>query len=69
MCAVDLTSPGTFRDLSRPIGALNQERLEFFRTRYAEMSEVKFFYGTHYSAPGYVLYYLVRAGKGRHIKC
>ena len=26
------------------------------------MSGRKFLYGTHYSAPGYVLYYLVRAG-------
>ena len=27
------------------------------------MSGKKFLYGTHYSAPGYVLYYLVRTGK------
>ena len=27
----DLTNPVTFRDLSKPIGALNQERLEFFK--------------------------------------
>lgn len=24
----DLSNPGTFRDLSRPVGALNKERLE-----------------------------------------
>uniref|UniRef100_A0A1X7TFA0 EGF-like domain-containing protein n=1 Tax=Amphimedon queenslandica TaxID=400682 RepID=A0A1X7TFA0_AMPQE len=57
---LDLTKPDTFRDLSKPIGALNEERLAFFKDRYAEMSGRKFLYGTHYSAPGYVLYYLVR---------
>ena len=30
--------------------------------RYSEMAGKKFLYGTHYSAPGYVLYFLVRAG-------
>ena len=34
----------------------------FVQERYSEMSGRKFLYGTHYSAPGYVLYYLVRAG-------
>lgn len=34
----------------------------FVQERYQEMSGRKFLYGTHYSAPGYVLYYLVRAG-------
>ena len=133
----DLNEPSTFRDLSKPIGALNEERLAFFKVsslsrereggserrerererererrrgrererkrererererekrgkrererererekerereyssefllffvqeRYQEMSGRKFLYGTHYSAPGYVLYYLVRAG-------
>lgn len=62
-CPLDLTAPSTFRDLSHPIGALNQERLEFFKKRYSEMSGKKFLYGTHYSAPGYILYYLVRAGE------
>lgn len=57
---LDLTASSTFRDLSRPIGALNKERLEFFKKRYSEMSGGKFLYGTHYSAPGYVLYFLVR---------
>jgi factor associated with neutral sphingomyelinase activation len=57
---LDLTNPDTFRDLSKPIGALNEERLAFFKERYAEMSGRKFLYGTHYSAPGYILYYLVR---------
>ncbi|XP_019860341.1 PREDICTED: protein FAN-like [Amphimedon queenslandica] len=45
---------------STTLGALNEERLAFFKDHYAEMSGRKFLYGTHYSAPGYVLYYLVR---------
>uniref|UniRef100_A0A8C3FKU5 Neutral sphingomyelinase activation associated factor n=1 Tax=Chrysemys picta bellii TaxID=8478 RepID=A0A8C3FKU5_CHRPI len=57
---LDLTKPETFRDLSKPVGALNKERLERLQTRYREMPEPKFMYGSHYSSPGYVLFYLVR---------
>lgn len=53
----------TFRDLTKPIGALNEKRLKRFLDRYQEMPEPKFLYGTHYSTPGYVLYYLIRQGK------
>lgn len=31
---LDLTKPESFRDLSKPIGALNEERLEGFMERY-----------------------------------
>lgn len=59
----------TFRDLSKPMGALDPGRLEYFRERYESMPpEDKelgmpppFMYGSHYSTPGFVLYYLVRA--------
>eukprot|EP00761_Pharyngomonas_kirbyi_P001457 gb/GECH01001461.1/.p1 GENE.gb/GECH01001461.1/~~gb/GECH01001461.1/.p1 ORF type:complete len:977 (+),score=232.90 gb/GECH01001461.1/:1-2931(+) len=59
---LDLSDPNTFRDLSKPIGALNESRLKMFQERFREMpdTEPKFLYGTHYSTPGYVLYYLVR---------
>ncbi|XP_033368158.1 protein FAN isoform X3 [Parus major] len=57
---LDLTKPETFRDLSKPVGALNKERLDRLVTRYQEMPEPKFMYGSHYSSPGYVLFYLVR---------
>jgi factor associated with neutral sphingomyelinase activation len=59
---LDLNNPRTFRDLSKPIGALNVERLASFKQRYNEIpdGQLKFLYGTHYSTPGYVLYYLVR---------
>lgn len=57
--------PGTFRDLTKPIGALNPTRLEMFMYRYREMPkgtglDAPFIYGTHYSTPGYVLFYLLR---------
>ncbi|MEE6508434.1 hypothetical protein FKM82_021182 [Ascaphus truei] len=57
---LDLTIPETFRDLSKPVGALNKERLERLLKRYHDMPEPKFIYGSHYSSPGYVLFYLVR---------
>lgn len=65
---LDLQSPSTFRDLSRPIGALNPQRLEHFLERFHSMPPADealgtpppFMYGTHYSTPGYVLHYLVR---------
>lgn len=58
-----MTTVPVFRDLTKPIGALNQERLEGFKARWKNMQDMggAFLYGTHYSAPGYCLYYLVRA--------
>jgi factor associated with neutral sphingomyelinase activation len=61
---LDLTNAATFRDLSKPIGALNAERLAMYRERMQQLREAgekPFLYGTHYSTPGYVLFYLVRA--------
>lgn len=57
---LDLNDSRTFRDLSKPMGALNPDRLEKLVERYNEMAEPKFLYGSHYSAPGLVLFYLVR---------
>jgi factor associated with neutral sphingomyelinase activation len=67
---LDLTKQETFRDLTKPIGALNEKRLESFRQRFASMEgmEDPFLYGTHYSAAGYVLYYLVRS-MPEHMLC
>ena len=31
--SLDFNSPATFRDLSKPVGALNPRRLEFFLVR------------------------------------
>ncbi|XP_025263556.1 protein FAN isoform X2 [Camponotus floridanus] len=57
---LDLNDTNVYRDLSKPIGALNPSRLEKLKERYLEMSDPKFLYGSHYSAPGFVLFYLVR---------
>ncbi|CAH2067235.1 unnamed protein product, partial [Iphiclides podalirius] len=57
---LDLNKAESFRDLSKPMGALNPDRLEKLMERYNEMNEPKFLYGSHYSAPGLVLFYLVR---------
>ena len=61
--ALNLTDPRTFRDLSKPIGALNPERLEEFLERFNAFDdgdEQRFMYGSHYSSAGSVLHYLVR---------
>jgi len=67
---LDLTKPESFRDLSKPIGALNPKRLEYFKARMHGMHDMgePFLYGTHYSAPGYVLYYLIRS-MPEHMLC
>ncbi|XP_049936252.1 BEACH domain-containing protein C2 isoform X2 [Nymphaea colorata] len=60
---LDLDDPSSYRDLSKPIGALNAERLEKFLERYSSFDDPiipKFHYGSHYSSAGTVLYYLVR---------
>ncbi|KAJ2449986.1 hypothetical protein EV183_004577 [Coemansia sp. RSA 2336] len=62
---LDLTSSKTFRDLSRPMGALNEKRLKHFIERYESFEDPsgrikKFHYGTHYSSAASVAYYLVR---------
>jgi factor associated with neutral sphingomyelinase activation len=62
---LDLTDATVFRDLSKPVGALNPERLAMLQKRMRDMPpEIShghpFLYGTHYSSPGYVLYYLAR---------
>eukprot|EP00659_Diplonema_papillatum_P022667 gene22667-34692_t len=56
---IDLSNPGVFRDLNRPIGALNASRLAYFKERMQESQE-PYLYGTHYSSPGYMVYFLVR---------
>lgn len=60
---LDLTREETFRDLSKPMGAQGAERLAKFVEKYeqlVEMGDTPYFYGSHYSNCGSVLYYLVR---------
>ncbi|XP_069368910.1 protein FAN [Paralichthys olivaceus] len=65
---LDMTNTATFRDLSKPVGALNKERLERLLARYRGMPEPRFIYGSHYSSPGYVLFYLARVAP-EHMLC
>ena len=61
--SIDLSKEEVFRDLSKPIGALNEERLEGFLERYHAMEGgdiPPFMYGSHYSNVGTVLNFLVR---------
>jgi len=58
-----LNSRGVFRDLTKPVGALNPDRLRMFIDRYHSLDDPdmpKFQYGTHYSSSGSVLFYLLR---------
>ncbi|KAJ2726135.1 hypothetical protein GGI07_000774 [Coemansia sp. Benny D115] len=62
---LDLNNPMIYRDLSRPIGALNEKRLRHFIERYESFEDPsgrikKFHYGTHYSSAASVAYYLIR---------
>ena len=58
---LDLSKPEVFRDLSKPIGAINLKRLSDFKSRYLEMPiNERYLYGTHFSCPGYVVGFLVR---------
>ncbi|KAK2407273.1 WD-40 repeat family protein / beige protein [Trifolium repens] len=61
--SLDLSNPSSYRDLSKPVGALNPDRLKKFQERYTSFDDPiipKFHYGSHYSSAGTVLYYLVR---------
>ena len=61
---LNLADPGVYRDLSKPVGALNPDRLARFIERYREIEEdgtmPPFFYGSHYSSIATALYFLVR---------
>mmetsp|Transcript_7408 Transcript_7408/g.24883 ORF Transcript_7408/g.24883 Transcript_7408/m.24883 type:complete len:2990 (-) Transcript_7408:33-9002(-) len=63
---IDLNDPTVYRDLSRPVGALNPERLQTFIERYESLIDdpdtPPFHYGSHYSSCPIVLYYLLRLG-------
>ena len=63
--AIDLADPAVYRDLSKPMGALNAERLDYLTERARafedpEMGIPKFLYGSHYSAGGTTLFWLLR---------
>ena len=66
--SLDLSNPSTFRDLSKPVGMLDEAQGKYFQQRYHEMPDPKYFYGTHYSAPALVCFYLVRQDPGLTLK-
>lgn len=63
---IDLLDPLVYRDLSRPIGALNPTKARQLQQRYATWistdngADPPFHHGTHYSSAAIVLYYLIR---------
>eukprot|EP01133_Synstelium_polycarpum_P015508 gene15508-18419_t len=67
---LDIDDPRIYRDLSKPMGALNETRAAKFRERFESWDPDEenehghkvppFHYGTHYSSAAIVLYYLIR---------
>jgi len=60
---LDLSLPTNFRDLSKPVGALNSKRRDDFIERYQTWDNPKvpaFHYGTHYSTAAFTLNWLCR---------
>ena len=65
---IDLDDPKSFRDFSKPMGALGETRARQFKDRFESLQASyineddppPFHYGTHYSCAAYVLYYLMR---------
>lgn len=63
----DISEEKNYRDLSKPVGALNAEKFERFNKKFIEMclnysiTEPPYLYGTHYSTPAYVIYFLTRS--------
>ncbi|XP_066592633.1 neurobeachin isoform X4 [Prorops nasuta] len=60
---LDLSLPSNYRDLSKPIGALNPSRRAYFEERFQGWehdSIPPFHYGTHYSTAAFVLNWMIR---------
>jgi hypothetical protein len=67
---LDLDNPATFRDLSKPMGALRPARAEEVKVRYEQLKEMHgegvegqpppFHYGSHYSSASIMLFYMIR---------
>ncbi|AET41425.1 Bph1p Ecym_8134 [Eremothecium cymbalariae DBVPG len=63
---LDLNDPRTFRDLSKPMGAQDNSRMQQFIERYEALSSLgdenspPFHYGTHYSSAMIVSSYMIR---------
>jgi len=62
--SLDLAAATTFRELSKPMGAQDPDRLQKFLNMYEQTKEMDdpgpYHYGSHYSNTGVVLHFLVR---------
>ena len=62
----DLRNSDMYRDLTKPIGAINKHRLRKLKDfnelqiKDKTLSNPAHLYPTHYSSPGYVSYFLIR---------
>ncbi|EGW06134.1 Neurobeachin-like protein 1 [Cricetulus griseus] len=62
---LDLNNPTVFRDLSKPIGVVNEKNAKAMQEKYETFEDPmgtidKFHYGTHYSNSAGVMHYLIR---------
>ena len=60
---LDIKDPKVFRDLSKPVGAQSDAKLEKCKARQEEakyLEDPEYLFANHYSSPGTVLYFLVR---------
>jgi hypothetical protein len=58
---LDLADPSVFRDLSRPVGAVNPQKLRRYKEKYRmDQGNERCLYGSHYSTSLFVFYFLVR---------
>ncbi|KAF7319608.1 hypothetical protein HMN09_00301200 [Mycena chlorophos] len=60
---LDLTNPDSYRDLTKPMGALTEARREAAEMRYTNLESVgekPFHYGTHFSSSMIVCHFLIR---------
>ena len=59
---LNLSAPETFRDLTKPVGAIGQERLAQLQERASQGSDdlSTYLYGSFYSSSAYVIGYLIR---------
>ncbi|KAM8967194.1 neurobeachin-like protein 2 [Pelodytes ibericus] len=63
--SLDLTNPEVFRDLSKPIGVVNERHAREVKEKYESFEDPtgtvdKFHYGTHYSNAAGVMHYMIR---------
>lgn len=57
---LDLSNPAVYRNLERPIGAINESKLERYMENEACQQTEKYLYGSFFSTSLFVFFYLVR---------